>query len=49
MEIFQLDKRMYLTHQTTDMSNTDYLDQFKACIYVIKAYGGIPGAHPGLT
>ena len=40
---------MYLTYQTPEMSNTEYLDQFKACIDVIKAYGGTPGAHPGLT
>ena len=31
------------------MSNTEYLDQFKACIDVIEAYCGTPGAHPWLT
>ena len=49
MENFQLDKRMFLKDQTTDMSNTEYLDQFKARVDFIKTYGGTPGAHPGLT
>ena len=49
MEIFQSYKRMYLTYQTPDMSNTEYLDQFKACVDVIEAYCGTPGAHLGLT
>ena len=49
MEIFQSYKRMYLTYQTPDMSNTEYLDQFKARVDVINAYGGTPGSHPGLT
>ena len=30
------------------MLNTEYLDHFKACVDVIKAYGGKPGAHPEL-
>ena len=30
------------------MSNTEYLDQFKACVDVIEAYGGTPGSHPGI-
>ena len=49
MEIVQSDKRIFLTYQTPDLSNTEYLDQFKACVDIIEAYGGTPGAHPGLT
>ena len=49
MEIFQYDKRMFLTYQTPFMSNTEYLDQFKACVKFIDAYSVTPGAHPGLT
>ena len=48
-EIVQPDKRMFLTYQNPDISNTRYLDQFKAYINVIEAYVGTPGAHPGLT
>ena len=40
MEMFQSDKRMFLTYQTTDMSNKEYLYQFKACVDVIEAYSG---------
>ena len=40
---------MFLTYQTPDMSNTEYLDQFKSYVNVIKAYCGTPGSHPGLT
>ena len=49
MAIVQSDKRMFLTYQTPDMSNTEYLDIFKSCVEVIEAYDGTPGAHPGLT
>ena len=31
------------------MPNIEYLDQFKSCVDVTKAYGGTPGSHPGLT
>ena len=40
---------MYLTYQTPVMSNTEYLDQFKARVDIIEAYSGTPGSHPGLT
>ena len=30
------------------MLNTEYFDQFKACVDVIEAYGVTPGAHPEL-
>ena len=49
MKIVQSDKRMYLTYQTPVMSNTEYLDQFKARVYITEAYSGTPGSHPGLT
>ena len=49
MEIVQSDKRVYLAYQTPDMPNTENLDKFKACVDVIEAYGGTPGAHLGLT
>ena len=31
------------------MPNKECLDHFKACVDVIEAYGGTPGAHPGIT
>ena len=40
---------MFLKYQTPDISNTEYLDQFKACVAVIEAYGGTPGTHPERT
>ena len=40
---------MFLTYQTPDMPNIEYVDQFKSHVYVIKAYGVTPGSHPGLT
>ena len=49
MEIFQSYKRMFLTYQTPDMSNKEYFGPFKACVDVIKSYGGTPGSHPVLT
>ena len=42
MEIFQSDRPMFLTYQNPYMPHTEYLDQFKACIEVIEAYGGTP-------
>ena len=49
LKILQSDKRMFLIYRTPDMTNTEYLDQFKTCVDVIEAYSGKPGAQPGLT
>ena len=49
MTILKSENCMFLTYQTPDMSNTEYLDQFKACVDFIEAYGGTPGSHPGIT
>ena len=45
MAIVQSEKHLYFSHQTPDIFKTQYLDQIKACVDVIKVYGGTPGAH----